>query len=149
MRDADLFLKYVKTLSPFSQSLERELAKKFKGITKAVIYGFVVVGILQGVLTGVGLFIFRVPNALLLTVLAVLGAIIPVLGAWIVWLPAAIYLFLTGHVVLGIGLALYGALFISWIDNIIRPYIVARKTKISSAIVLIGMIGGLIVFGIL
>ncbi|MEK6820445.1 MAG: AI-2E family transporter [Nanoarchaeota archaeon] len=149
MRDAELLLDYVKTLSPFSKSLERDLEKKFRGITSSVIYGFIIVGILQGILTGVGLFIFRMPNALVLTILAVLGAIIPVLGAWIVWLPSSVYLLVSGHLVSGIGLALYGSLFVSWIDNIIKPYIVARKIKISSAVVLIGMIGGLIVFGIL
>jgi len=149
MRDAELFINYFKSLSPFSKSLEKDLKQKFKNITSSVIYGFIIVGILQGILTGIGLFIFRMPNAILLTILAILGAIIPVLGAWVVWLPSSVYLIFSGHLFLGMGLALYGGLFVSWIDNVIRPYIVARKTKISSAVVLIGMIGGLIVFGIL
>jgi len=149
MRDAELFRDYIKTLSPFSKSTEKDFAKKFRDITNSVIYGFIVVGILQGILTGIGLFIFGMPNALLLTVLAIFAAIIPVIGAWVIWLPSSIYLLISGKIFLGVGLFIYGALFVSWIDNIIRPYIVSKKTEIPTVIVLIGMIGGLIVFGML
>jgi len=149
MRDADLFSKYVASLSPFSKSTEKDLAKRFKDITSSVIYGYVVVGVLQGLLTGLGLFVFGMPQALVLTIFAILASIIPVLGSWVVYVPAATYLLISGHIFSGIALLLYGALFVSWIDNIIRPYIISRRTKISTVIVLIGMIGGLIVFGIL
>jgi len=149
MRDADLFENYIKSLSPFSKATENELAKKFRDITSSVIKGHILIGILQGILTGIGLFIVGMPNALLLTGVSIFAAIIPILGAWLVWIPASVYLILSGKTFLGIVLFLYGAIFISWIDNIIRPYIVAKKAKISSVIVLIGMIGGLIVFGVL
>jgi predicted PurR-regulated permease PerM len=149
MRDAEIFVNYAKSLSPFSKSAEEELSDKFKGITNSVIYGFFVVGILQGILTGIGLFIFGVPQALLLTLLAVMVSIIPILGSWLIWAPASIYLFISGKIFFGIALVIYGAIIISWIDNIIRPYIVARRVKISSAVILVGMIGGLLVFGIL
>jgi predicted PurR-regulated permease PerM len=149
MRDAELFSSYVRSLSPFSKPVERDLAQKFKEITSSVIYGYVVVGVLQGILTGIGLFVAGVPQALILTLVAIIASMIPIGGAWLVWIPAVIYLFSSGNIFAAIGLALYGAIFISWIDNIIRPYMVARRTKISTAIVLIGMIGGIIVFGLL
>jgi predicted PurR-regulated permease PerM len=149
MRDAEIFTKYVQSLSPFSKSVEKDFIQKFKEITGSVIYGYVVVGILQGILTGIGLYVAGVPQALILTILAIFAAMIPIAGAWLVWVPAAIYMILSGNTFAGIGLILYGSLFISWIDNIVRPYLVARKTKISTAVVLIGMIGGLIVFGII
>lgn len=149
MRDAELFKDYVKSLSPFSKATEKDLENKFKNITSSVIRGFVIIGLLQGILTGIGLFIFGVPQTLVLTIIAIFTSIIPVLGAWVVWVPAVIYLFISGKILMAIGLALYGGLFVSWIDNILRPYIVSKKTKISSAIILVGMIGGLLVFGIL
>ena len=149
MRDAERFTDYVKSLSPFSKNTEKDISNKFKDITSSVIRGYVIVGILQGLLTGLGLFILGVPQALILTLVAIFTSIIPVLGAWVIWVPAVIYLFVSGHLVKAILLAIYGGLFVSWIDNILRPYIVSRKTKISSAIILIGMIGGLLVFGIL
>jgi len=149
LRDGELFKSYVKSLSPFSKTTEKDLEEKLKNITSSVIKGYIVVGILQGILAGIGLFIFRVPNALILTIAAIITSIIPVLGAWVVWIPAAIYLFVSNQLVSAIGLTLYGGVIVSWIDNILRPYFVARKTKISFAIILIGMIGGLLVFGIL
>lgn len=148
MRDAEKLKEYVKTISPFSKELENILYKNFKNITHSVIFGHVIIGIIQGLLTGIGLFIFGVPQALILTVLAMFFSLFPVIGAWLVWIPASVYLLLTGHLGAGIGLILYGGILISWIDNIIRPYIVSRRTNISSGIIFVGMIGGLIVFGI-
>lgn len=149
MRDAEKLEEYVKSISPFSYEIERDISKQFKDITSSVIYGHIVLGAIQGILTGVGLYIFGIPNALLFTIIAILAAIIPILGAWLVWIPAAIYLLIQGNTTAGIGLILYGAILVSWIDNIILPYIVSRKTNISSAVVLAGMIGGLYIFGII
>lgn len=149
MRDGDKLKEFAKGISPFSSTFEESIIKQFKDITNSVLYGFFVVGVIQGITTGIGLFIFGMPQALLLSAVATVAAILPVLGAWAVWIPAAIYLFVQGHTGAAIGLALYGVLIISLVDNALRPYLVSRKTNISSAIVLIGMIGGLIVFGII
>jgi len=149
MRDYDKLSEYIKTLSPFSHKTEEEVAQKFRDVTSTVIYGFFAVGMMQGLLTGLGLFIFGLPNPVILTLVAIVVAIIPIIGAWLVWFPASIYLVLSGNILLGIGLALYGLIVVTWIDQLLRPYIVARKIKISTAIVLIGMIGGFLTFGIL
>lgn len=149
MRDADKLKEYVKGISPFSKELESNLEDQFKGITSSVIYGHIIVGAIQGILTGVGLFIAGVPNALMLTFFAIIAAMLPIIGAWLIWIPASIYLFMAGHTGSGTFLFLYGAIIVSWIDNFLRPYIVSRRTKVSSAVILVGMIGGLIVFGII
>jgi len=149
LRDGEEFVEYIRSLSPFSESLEQDITKKFKDITNAVIYGHLAIGALQGVLTGIGLYIFGVPQPLLFTIIAMLLAIIPFMGAWLVWIPASAYLFISGNTASAIAFVIYGSVVISWIDNILRPYIVARKTNMSSAIIFIGMIGGMIVFGVL
>ena len=149
MRDGELLLEYLLSLSPFSRNAEKQFVEKFKGITNSVLYGFVVVGILQGIMTGIGLFIFGIPQSLILTIVAIIAAMIPVLGAWLVWIPAVIYLFISGNTISAIILLVYCAVIVSWIDNILRPYIVAKRVQISSAIVFVGMIGGLLFFGVL
>ena len=149
MRDGEKLKEYIKGISPFSKQLEDSLSEQFKGITKSVIFGHVVIGILQGILTGIGLFIAGVPNMLMLTVIAVFAAIIPILGAWLVWIPVVIYLFASGHTGPAIFLLLYCGILVSWVDNILRPYIVSRRTNLSSGIVFVGMIGGLISFGVM
>ena len=149
LRDQDKLKAFVSEISPFAKEKQELLIKHFKGITSSIIFGYILVGLIQGVLLGVGLLIFGVPNALVLTLFAIFASILPVIGPWLVWIPVAIYLLSTGQIGVAIGFILYSAILVSSIDNIIRPYIVSRKTGISSAVVLVGMIGGLFVFGIL
>ncbi len=149
LRDAEKLGEYMKSLSPFNKDLEENLAKQFQDITFGVIYGQIVVGVIQGALTGIGLAIFGVPHVLLLTGIAMLAATIPFIGAWLIWFPAAILLIASGDVTPGVGLLIYGVVFVSWIDNIIRPYIISKRARIHSVVVFVGMIGGLIIFGVL
>ena len=148
LRDAQKLKLFVSELSPLRKEKLSFFGNQFKLITNSVLYGHLIIGIVQGVLTGIGLLIFGVPRALLLTIFAIFAAILPVVGAWLVWIPAVIYMISIGHTGAGIGFAIYSILIVSTVDNIMRPYMVSRNTKSSSVIVLIGMIGGLAVFGI-
>jgi len=148
LRDKEQIILYVKRLLPFSKETEKKLFERSRGITSSVIYGQVVVGILQGIIAGIGFFIFGVPNALFFTLLASIAGILPILGTALVWVPIAIFLLVGGNTFSAIGVVIIG-LFASTIDNLIRPLIVSKKTKMHPAVVLIGMIGGLFLFGVL
>jgi len=148
LRDKDKLLSYLKSLSPFPKEIENRLFDSSRSITSSVIYGQVIVGIIQGLILGVGLLVFRVPNALLLTVLACLGGILPIFGTAIVWVPMTIYLFLAQNPVATFGVLVFG-LISSTVDNFLRPIIVSRRTNLSSLLILIGMIGGLFLFGLM
>lgn len=149
LRDGEKAYEYFKSLSPLKKEVQDKFFTHFKDITYSVLVGQIVVGIVQGIIAGIGYFVFGVPNALLLTLLTIVIGIIPVIGPWLVWIPIDIYLFVVGRTGAGIGLLIYGLFLINWIDTIIRPIIVSRRTQINSAIVLIGMIGGLFVFGVI
>ncbi len=149
LRDGKKVLLYLRSLSPLSSGTEKQFSKQFKDVTYSVLVGQIIIGLIQGVVAGIGYFIFGVPNALLLALLTALVGVIPLIGPWLVWVPIDAYLFATGKTGPGIGLLIYGLIVISWLDTIIRPLIVSKKTKINSAIVIIGMIGGLFVFGVL
>lgn len=149
LRDGEKLIEYIQSISPLSKEAEKKIFQQFKDVTQSVIFGQFVVGIVQGIATGIGLFVFGVPNALILTVIATFAGMLPLLGPWLVWLPVDIYLLLIGRTSAGIGLLIYGLLVISLVDNIIRPYIVSRRTKINSAIVLVSMLGGAFMFGAL
>jgi predicted PurR-regulated permease PerM len=148
LRDKDKVLAYVKSLLPFSKEVEKKIFEYSRGITSSVLYGQVIIGIIQGIAAGLGFFIFGVPNALFLTLLAMMAGIFPIIGTTIIWLPVAIYLFVGGNTVSAVGVVLFG-LVSATIDNFLRPMIVAKRTKIHSSILLISMIGGLFLFGIL
>ena len=148
LRDKEKLIDYIKSLLPYSKEVENKIFHYTKGITFSVLYGQVVVGILQGVLVGIAFFVFGVSNALLLTLLATLAGIFPIIGTAIVWIPVVIFLFLAGDSFSATGVIIVG-LISSNIDNILRPMIVSKRVNISSAVIMIGMIGGFFLFGIL
>jgi predicted PurR-regulated permease PerM len=148
-RDSEKLQKYISSLSPFPKATEERFLREFRGITNAIIFGQVLIGIIQGLALGAGLFFLGVPKVLVLTFVAMIVSMIPVLGSWLVWLPVSIFLLVTGQVFAGVFLILYGGLFVSSIDNLLRPYILSKRSTLPIALSLIGTIGGLFYFGII
>jgi predicted PurR-regulated permease PerM len=142
------FEKYVRSLLPFSKSIEDRLFKSSKDITFSVIYGQIIVGAIQGIIVGVGFFIFGVPNFLFLTILAILAGIFPIVGTTLIWLPVMIFLFIAGNDFQAVGVAAFG-IVAAFIDNIVRPILVSKRARMHPLLILVGMIGGLFFFGIL
>jgi predicted PurR-regulated permease PerM len=149
LRDSGKISGFIKAISPLSPSKEKLLAKQFKDITHSIIYGIFVVGLLQGLLAGLGFFVFGVQNALVLTVLAILFAILPVAGVFLIWVPVTIYMFAEGNIALGITFLLYNLLIVTSADNILRAYIISKRTNLSPVFVLVSAVGGLFLFGII
>lgn len=147
LRDKNEILDYMRSILPFSKDVEKKLFESSKDITYSVLYGHVVIGLLQGIIVGISFLIFGVPNALFLTLLACVAAVIPVLGAPFVWIPVAIYLFISGNNVPAWAIVGFG-LFAGIIDNILRPLIVSKRTKISTLLITLGMVGGLLFLGV-
>jgi len=148
LRDQKELVAYIKSLLPFTKEVEIKLFELSKNITSSVIYGQIVIGVLQGLILGAGLFIFKVPNALMLTLLSCLAGVLPVIGVGIIWVPVAIYLLLVGNTFTALGVIIFGV-FASTMDNLLRPIIVSKKTQMPSSLILIGMIGGFFLFGVL
>ena len=148
LRDNESLVNYVKSLLPFSKDVIKKLFDSSRGLTASIIYGQVVIGMAQGILVGIGFFLFGVSNALLLTFLAIIAGIFPIIGTTIIWLPVAIYLFLAGNSFQAFGIVFFGIISSS-IDNLIRPVFISRRTNLNSSVILVGMIGGLFMFGIL
>ncbi len=142
------FFSHVQSLMPFSKEMEKKIVDQTKMITTSVIYGQVIIGIIQGAVAGLGLFLFKVPNALLLTVIMAAAGIFPIIGTAVVWIPITLFLIIEGNFAAALGVTIFGFLS-SIVDNFLRPIIVARKSKIHPAILLVGMIGGLYAFGVL
>jgi len=149
LRDGAAAFEYFRSLTPIKKETQNKFFKHFEDITKSVLIGQVVIGIIQGLVAGIGYFIFGVPNALLLTVLTVVIGILPIIGPWLVWIPVDVYLFVIGRDGAGLGLLLYGLFLINWVEVILRPIIVSRRAQINEVVVFIGMMGGIYFFGII
>ncbi len=148
LRDRDALLNYIKSLLPFSKEVKSKLFEASKDITASVLYGQVIVGMGQGIIAGIGFFLAGVPNALLLTIIAALIGIFPIVGTIMVWVPVFIYLLIKGSTGAAIIVLIFG-LISSNIDNFLRPLIVSKRTKIHTGLILISMIGGIFLFGVL
>jgi predicted PurR-regulated permease PerM len=113
---------------------------------KAVVYGLVLAALAQGTLAGIGYAVAGVPAPIIFGIMTFLAGLIPFVVPFM-WMGASIYLFLTGNTVEAIGLAIWGATAVSWIDNIVRPLVISGATRIPFLLVLFGVLGGLAAFG--
>jgi predicted PurR-regulated permease PerM len=148
LRDGDVLSRRIREAIPLQAERQRSLAARFTTVIRATIKGNLVVALVQGVLGWLIFLILGVRAPVLLGVLIALLSLLPAVGAPVVWLPVAIYLFAVGEVWRGIVLALFGALVIGSADNILRPILVGKDTKLPDYVVLISTLGGLAVFGV-
>jgi predicted PurR-regulated permease PerM len=148
LRDNDKLLKYIQEILPFSDEVVKKLFTSTKEITSSVLFGQIVIGAIQGVILGIGLFIFGVPNALILTLVAIVVGILPILGPAIVGVPVALFLVIGGNTFSAVGILAFTAIS-SLSDHLFRPVLVAKRAKLHTAVALIGTIGGLLLFGII
>jgi predicted PurR-regulated permease PerM len=149
LRDGEKIVEFLKGLSPLKEASERRFIQKFSDITKSVVYGMFIVGVIQGFFAGIGFYVFKAPQPLFLTMVAIFFGILPFIGTWAVWLPASIAFIVSGNLQAGMGLAGYSLISSAIIEVFIRPYIVKKQAKIPIATVLIGMLGGGYAFGII
>jgi predicted PurR-regulated permease PerM len=147
LRDGDVLSRRIREAIPLQPERQRNLAGRFTTVIKATIKGNLVVALVQGALGWLIFWILGVGAPVLLGVLIALLSLLPAVGAPAVWLPVAIYLFATGHVGRAIALTVFGALVIGSADNILRPILVGKDTKLPDYVVLISTLGGLAVFG--
>lgn len=114
--------------------------------TQAVVYGIGLTALAQALLAGLGYWVANAPNPILLTILTFIVALIP-FGTPFAWGGVALWLFTQGHFAESVGLALWGGLVVSWVDNLIRPMVISGATQIPFIIIFIGVLGGLTAFG--
>lgn len=148
LRDGEYLLELLIRALPLGDARERMLFAKFGEVTRATIKGNLVIAIVQGSLGGLIFWILGIPGALLWGVVMAVLSLIPAVGPAIVWAPVALYLFAIGANVKAIVLIAFGMGVIGLIDNILRPILVGRDTKLPDYVVLLSTLGGLGLFGI-
>ena len=132
---------------PLDDHDERQLLDKFTSVTRAMVKGTLLIGLIQGTLAGLAFAVVGLDNAVFWgTVMAVLS-IIPSIGSAVIWIPASIALVAQGHTGSGIGLALFCGLVVGGIDNVLRPLLVGRDTNMHELMIFFGTLGGLFMFG--
>lgn len=133
---------------PLGDQRERLLFAKFAEVTRATVKGNLVVAVVQGALGGFIFWLLDLPAPVLWGVVMAFLSLLPAVGAALVWLPVSLYLYGTGEWLIASILVAYGALVIGLADNILRPLLVGRDTKLPDYLVLFSTLGGLSLMGI-
>lgn len=147
LRDRRALFDSIRSLSPLS---ETDMNRMFVGVADTVhatLYGTFAVAVVQGALGGLMFWWLGLPTPLLWGIVMALLAVVPVLGAFIIWIPAAIFLVLEGSVEKALVLTLWGTIVVGGIDNLLYPMLVGKRLKMHTVVAFVSLVGGLIVFG--
>jgi predicted PurR-regulated permease PerM len=148
IRDGRELTGKIRDALPLMPDDKRLLFSKFTTVIRATVKGNVAVAVSQGALGGLAFWFLGIKGALLWAVIMAFLSLLPAVGAGLVWMPVALYLLATGAVWQGIALIAYGVLVIGLIDNVLRPILVGKDTRMPDYVVLISTLGGMVVFGI-
>lgn len=147
LRDRGTVVKSLRSLSPLTDTDMNRLFSDVSDTVHATLYGTLAVAIVQGTLGGLMFWWLDLPEPLLWGIVMGLLAVIPVLGAFVIWVPAAIFLLLEGSAGKALLLTLWGAIVVGGIDNLLYPMLVGKRLRMHTIIAFISIVGGLIVFG--
>jgi predicted PurR-regulated permease PerM len=147
LRDGTLLLEGLVRALPLGDTRERALFARFAEVSRATIKGTLVVGAVQGLIGGVTFSLLGIGAPVLWGVVMALASLVPAVGPALVWLPAAIVLLATHHVIAGVALILVGVFVIGLVDNLLRPVLVGRDTRMPDYLILLSTLGGIAGFG--
>lgn len=132
---------------PLSPEDENRLVEKFLSVSRATIKGSLVIGIVQGTLAGFGFWVVGIDGPVFWGMIMAVLSIIPGVGIALVWIPAVIYLVVTGRMAAAIALFIWSAGVAGTVDNFLRPRLIGKDTKMPDLLILLGTLGGLLLFG--
>lgn len=142
------FYTWFRRALPLPDEIEDRLFDDIRKITKIVFVGNILVSVLGGIIGAISFLIFGVPNAIFWGFIMIILGILPVVGAPMVWIPAALWLFIDGHPASALGILIVnGLIVVGYVDNILRPKMIGLAANVHPVLILVGVLGGLEAFG--
>ncbi len=132
---------------PLNDDDREQMTSRFMSVTRATVKGTIIIGIIQGGLAGLAFRVVGIPDALFWSLVMVVLSILPAIGGALVWVPACIILAANGEVMKAVLLAAFCALIVGSVDNLLRPRLVGRDTKMHDLVILFSTLGGILAFG--
>ncbi|MFC3606742.1 AI-2E family transporter [Stutzerimonas tarimensis] len=148
IRDGRVLVYRVRSAIPLSDEQKYKLFAKFTRVVRATVKGNIVIALIQGALGGIIFVILGIPGAVLWGVIMAILSLLPAVGAALVWGPVVIVFLMNGQIMPAVILTLFGVLVIGLVDNLLRPILVGKDTKMPDFMVLISTLGGLALFGL-
>lgn len=134
-------------LSPLADKDDRKIIVRLESAVNGVLKGYLLIAIVQGILMGVGFWIFGIPNGALWGTVAAIASLVPMIGTAFISVPAIIFLFVTGHDVAALGFLIWSIVVVGMVDNLLNPLIVGSKINIPPLFILFAVLGGIAVLG--
>ena len=148
LRDGEKLTKLLKETVPLRARQKTLLFSRFSLVIRGTVKGGLAVAAVQGALGGIAFWLLGIPAALLWGVVMAVLSLLPAIGAALVWGPVAIYLLISGAIWQGVLLVIYGVVIIGLVDNLLRPFLIGRSTKLPDYMILISTLGGIELFGL-
>jgi predicted PurR-regulated permease PerM len=145
--DGHRFLSYIRDILPMQEGHRDLLFHEVGLVIRAVMYGTILTSLLQAVMAGIGFWLFGIPNPIFWSLLVFLFALLPIVGAPFVWIPWGLYLIAAGDAERGIGFLAYSAVFVNGIEYFLRPKLISNVAHVHPVVILLGVLGGIAVFG--
>lgn len=149
LHDGPFFIEKIGSFIPFSQKQREKLLGQTKDIVVSTIYGGVAIAMGQGIIGGVAFALLGIPSPVVWGLAMFVASLVPLVGTFIIWGPAVVYLFFQAQYLKGVILFLVGMFAISSIDNILRPLIIRGKVKMPMLAIFFGILGGIKLFGLI
>lgn len=147
-RDGEKLKDFLKRMSPLPHHYEDEIENKLRDTTYGIVAGNFGTALLQGVAGGIGFAIAGIEHAVFWGAIMAFSALIPYVGASLLWFPASIYLFFNGQILWAIFLLLWGILVVATVDNVARPFLIGGRTKMHPLATFLVVLGGIFIFGL-
>lgn len=147
LMDGDRLLYYILYYLPLRDEDEKKLLNRFTSVTRATLKGTAVIGVLQGTLAGIAISLGGVPSALFWAVAMMFLSVVPGIGTALVWIPAVIYIGFNSGWLVAIIVALFCAVVVGGIDNLLRPKLVGNDTQLHELLIFFSTLGGILLFG--
>jgi predicted PurR-regulated permease PerM len=147
LKDGERLKEWLLEIVPLAREDIEGVLHQIEATGRSVIEGTLMIAVIQGVVMGVGFFIFGIPDPAFWGALTVFISIIPAVGTWLAVIPAVAYLFLTGQTALAIALAIWSAILVNLVGNVLAPQLMHRNANIHPFLILLSVLGGIALFG--
>lgn len=148
-RDGPAVVTGLREMMPLQQSRKDVLFREVRTVTWAVLAGHILTSLIQGVVGGVGFWLFGVENAAFWGFIMIILALVPIIGPFALYLPAGALIALGGDLGRGAAIVAYGLVVVSLVDNLVRPFLVEQRARVHPILTLVGVLGGLAALGIM
>ena len=147
LKDGDRLKEWLLEIVPLERGDVEGILHQMEATGRSVIEGTLMIAVIQGIVMGIGFFIFGIPEPAFWGALTVFISIIPAVGTWLAVVPAVAYLFFTGQTAFAVGLAVWSAILVSLVGNVLAPQLMHRNANIHPYLILLSVLGGIGLFG--